>query len=46
MTKGEGKAEVIELQAVLERDADFIRAAMRSVDSGGAGSRDERDVGS
>jgi transposase-like protein len=31
MTKGEGKAEVIELQAVLERDADFIRAAMRSV---------------
>ena len=31
MTKGQDKAEVINLQAVLERDADFIRAAMRSV---------------
>jgi putative transposase len=31
MTKAQGKAEVINLQALLERDADFIRAAMRSV---------------
>jgi putative transposase len=31
MTKEQGKAEVINLQAVLERDTDFIRAAMRSV---------------
>ena len=31
MVKEQGKAEVINLQAVLERDADFIRAAMRSV---------------
>jgi putative transposase len=31
MTKEQGKAEIIDLQAVLERDTDFIRAAMRSV---------------
>ena len=31
MTKAQGNAEVINLQALLERDADFIRAAMRSV---------------
>ena len=31
MTKEQGKPESIDVQAVLERDADFIRAAMRAV---------------
>jgi len=30
MAKGEGRGEVIDLQAVLERDADFIRGAVRA----------------
>lgn len=31
VSKEQGKAEVIDLQVVLERDTDFIRAAMRAV---------------
>jgi putative transposase len=31
MTKEQGKAEVIDIQALLAKDSDFIRAAMRSV---------------
>ena len=31
MTKEQGKAEIIDIQALLAKDSDFIRAAMRSV---------------
>jgi hypothetical protein len=31
MTKREGKAEVIDLKGVLERDGDFVRAAVEAL---------------
>lgn len=30
MTKGQGKGEVIDIKGLLERDAEFLRAAVRS----------------
>ena len=31
MTKGEGKAEVIDLKGLLARDEDFVRAAVEAL---------------